>query len=514
MSRTKNISSPLSDEQVKQQLELDKQSVNTFLEGKAPFNFQAYKRLLMTDLMFSGLLSETGICGFAPEQIRMIVNKPERYGKQILKLSQFMYLKSGYYRRLIDYYVNMAKYCWTVDTEVKTIDFYKVQKDTLKSNLIKFIAQVNKLKLEHELHNILHRMFLNDGCFGYLVETKYDTYIHYLRPQICEVYNLVNGMFTFAIVVNSLTKKDIASFPDELQVIVGQAQNQSVQYIEIPYDKVVCFKYNDFTYLYPPMFQLIGDILDIDDYKSLAKSRTESDCYRLIALKIPTTDDGQLAVGDDVTIPFTGLVKDVVHKSVGVFPTPFDATPIEFKTDNTDRDKVNDSVDALHSEGGVSRALMEGATSGSELKMSVTVDSGDIFKIYRQIERSVNFQMKLRGNLYPSYGFSFSMLDITIFNQDEVVDRELKLAQVSIPNKLKLLSSNGITPAKALGNEFIENDILEMGKDWTVLKTSATQTSEEINVEKNGRPTKSDTEISRITETTRDTGGNDPNNRV
>ena len=30
-----------------------------------------------------------------------------------------MYLKSGYYKKLIDYFVNMAVINWTVDTEIK-----------------------------------------------------------------------------------------------------------------------------------------------------------------------------------------------------------------------------------------------------------------------------------------------------------------------------------------------------------------------------------------------------------
>ena len=43
---------------------------------------------------------------------------PERHGKKILRLSDYMYLKSGYYKRLIDYFVNQAVVNYTVDTRI------------------------------------------------------------------------------------------------------------------------------------------------------------------------------------------------------------------------------------------------------------------------------------------------------------------------------------------------------------------------------------------------------------
>ncbi len=45
---------------------------------------------------------------------------PEQYGSQIIRLSRYMYLKSGYYKRLIDYFANMAIINWTVDLTLKT----------------------------------------------------------------------------------------------------------------------------------------------------------------------------------------------------------------------------------------------------------------------------------------------------------------------------------------------------------------------------------------------------------
>ena len=57
---------------------------------------------------------------------------PEQYGSQIIRLSRYMYLKSGYYKRLIDYFANMAIINWTVDLTLKTDG--EINTKTLKTN--------------------------------------------------------------------------------------------------------------------------------------------------------------------------------------------------------------------------------------------------------------------------------------------------------------------------------------------------------------------------------------------
>ena len=202
----------------------------------------------------------------------------------------------------------------------------------------------------------------------------------------------------------------------------------------------------------------------------------------------------------------------VVPDSIGVFPSPMDVSSIQFRSDQAERDKVSDATGQLYAEAGVSQALLSGSTSGSELETAIRADSGELFRLYRQIERAVNLLLKLRGlSVFPAYRFVFTMLNTTIFNEKDVVERELKLAQASIPNKLRLTAACGINPAALLGNMTVENRILKLGEDWTVLKTSSTQSKEE---KQNGRPAKEPDGLSPSGERTRENGTNDPANRV
>ena len=49
----------------------------------------------------------------------------------------YIYQKSGYMRRKIDYFSNMPKLNYYIDTEATDISFLKVNENTLKKNYIK-----------------------------------------------------------------------------------------------------------------------------------------------------------------------------------------------------------------------------------------------------------------------------------------------------------------------------------------------------------------------------------------
>ena len=121
--------------------------------------------------------------------------------------------------------------------------------------------------------------------------------------------------------------------------------------------------------------------------------------------------------------------------------------------------------------------------------------------------------MKLRGYIYNSYQFIYKIMDITIFNQTDVIDEELKLSQASMPNKTRLCAASGISPTAMLGNTIMENavfkDIFDM---WQPLKSSYTSSSDSS--DEGGAPTKSDGDLSASGEVTRENDTNNPDNRI
>lgn len=438
---------------------------------------------------------------------------PEGYGKQILKLSDYMYLKSGYYKRLIDYFVNQAILNYTVDTRILNPNMIKLRLDKTKKNYVKYVSQCEKFNLGNEIHNILRRLYKNDVCYAFLIETQSEISYYYLDPMICSISSLVNGnVYEFSINTRRLSKSRLKELPNELQTLISTTTDEYGR-VYVPFEKSLCLKYNnDFLFPYPPFFMMIADILLIDDYKDLAKAQNINDAYKILTMKIPTKD-GEITLDDSLISTFTSIVLNTVQNNIGVITTPFDTTTEEFSSSSADdRDTVSDAISWAFKNVGVSEALMSGASSGSELKLSITNDSADIFRIYRMLEYWVSLQMKLRNNIYDNYEFVYKIMDMTVFNKDTVKSAELQMAQNGLPNKGRLCAVNGLSPSIMLGNSIIENQVLEdIFDSWQPMKTSYTQPANSSN--EGGRPTKDDGDLNAAGEVTRENDTNDPDNR-
>lgn len=327
--------------------------------------------------------------------------------------------------------------------------------------------------------------------------------------------NINGNIYEFAINRSLLSSEYYNALPVQLQKLLEYSKELSKNnLVDIPYENGFCIKYNNnFAHLFPPFFPMIANILSIDEYKDLAKSKAVNDAYKLLVLPVPMRD-GEITMNEKMLIPYVETACNVVQDNIGVLPYPGEVKSVEFSSSNSDdRNKVDDATSQMYAEQGVSESLMSGASSGSELKLSITNDSGDIFRIYRMLENWTNIQMKLRNYIYQSYQFVYKIMDITIFNQTDVIDEELKLSQASLPNKMKLCAAAGLSPAAVIGNTVIENIVLKDIFDiWNPLKSSYTQSSD--GTDESGRPEKEDTDIAPSTEIQRDNDSNSTENRI
>ena len=135
--------------------------------------------------------------------------------------------------------------------------------------------------------------------------------------------------------------------------------------------------------------------------------------------------------------------------------------------------------------------------------MSNIIDESSLFKIYRQFER----WLSRRLNRLYGYKFSIRLLDVTTLSIGDEIDRQLKLAQYGIPNKLILSALSGISQNQERGMSVLE-DILDLRNTWKPLSSSFTQ-SDSGSSEEGGRPSIKDEDIE--SENTEATKNNDSN---
>ena len=509
---------------------MEKQNENTRLV------MFALKNLCISELATKRIIGKRDICGYSREKIRCFLKNPHLYSSEMIRIINYMYLHSGYFRKIIQYFVNLPKAdCWTIDTEIKSQKVLEINnkgKDKIKSAYFKYINEVNSYGLNTELAKINTNVFLYDICCAYIVDTDEGKSLFYFDPLDCVITGRVNGVLTFGI--RKPDNYKFSTYPLEVQQYIQEWLKQNGQesvdvngiypnvlpyiypnilkesIIPIPYEKSFCIKYHDtFDYIYPPFFFIIEEILDIEDFKDLEKTKVANEIYKLIAFKIPTTDEGQVAIGDKIVTPFAELARDTVSETIGILPTPFDPTPIEFTTAATNNiNNVQNAIDEFYSELGVSRTTFSGATNGAVLKITIEVNAGECYRILKQISRQLNFLCRLKLPLNLGYEFKFRYLDVTAHNQNDKIDELLKLAQASIPVKGELLAVSGNNPAKMYGNSFMENEILRLGENWQPLKSSYTMSGSD----EAGRPTQGD--VTDVTQIGRDNDSNDPDNRT
>lgn len=510
----------MENDKIENIIESDKKSFNNFTEGKTDkFDIYAFKRLVLSQLAYNRSFTKNKACGFTRNQIVQMVEYPERYGDYILKLCDFMYRKSGYFKRLIDYFVNGAVLNWTIDTEVTDVKFYGLNQNTMKKNYINFSAECNKFKLENAIHDILKRLYLNDACYAYVVEDELDISYFFLDPKVCTIDRLIDGnVYQYAIDRSLLNDKYIESLPVGLRTLIETSRDTQLDNrVLVPLQNSLCLKYNnDSPYCYPPFFSMIADILLIDDYKDISKTKAINDAYKLLVLKIPTKD-GEITMEDSKVIPFVESANTIVQENIGVLPVPFDVDSVEFSgASSSDKDYVEEATDNMYKNVGVSQNLLSGSSSGSELKLSILNDNGDLFRIYRIIESWMSVQLKIRGFIYQQYNLTYKILDMTIYNQSDYVDMELKLAQASIPNKQKLMASTGVNPSKLLGNTHIENVLFKDIFDTFSPLMSAFQQSgtTDESADKGGRPELDEADKASSTVAGDKVDSNDKDNRM
>lgn len=424
---------------------------------------------------------------------------------------------SGYFKKIIQYYVNLALVeCWTIDTELYTRNAKASIKKRIEQDYFRFVKEVSSYNMPSIIPDILFEVFLCDAYFGFEIDKYEGKALYNFLPEDCIITNYINGIPNFA--VRKPIGRKARIYPEEIIAVFENSANDYVydpSYSQMPIEKSFCIKYNkNFASLFPPFSFIIREILDLDDFKSIEKAKAKNEIYKLITMKTPTDDQGAPIMSQKDVLPFYQLAMEVVADTIGILPSPFDTKPIEFSSNTTNNiNNVQNAIDGMYSELGVSKSLLAGSSNNSELKTSIKVDASEVYRILKQIARTINYHCYLKLATSEKYKFKLRFLDITVFNQESKVDELLKMAQASCPVKMELMAAMGYNPAKMFGSELMENDVFDLAAKWVPMQTSYTQSGTIENSEESGRPEMNDDEITPIGQTTRDNEGNDPDKR-
>lgn len=458
-------------------------------------DWSAFKRTMIYDLAANSNLIESGYIGHVKlEDVRKAMDYPNRDWRTLLIASEALMRISPHYYRLNSLYSNMALFCWW-------IDLYDVKEnaniDTIKKQYAKLAGKLENMHLKHEFSKIMKCLPYQDIYCGLVVESSTDFFFQKIDFRICKLYQVQDGLYNFKINLSAIKASELNSYPDYVQqayvdFIDGK---QSSNWYVPPADKQICIKLNSqWTYPYPILIGLIGDILDLDVYKKLKLQSARTDNYKAIVVEVPIDSsqvDKPLLTPETLGV-FASINRESMSDDIGLLHTlGSTGQAISFKDSANTRNNVSDAIDELYNASGETKELYNGSSSGTAVTMSVENDAGFVYGVYRQMERWINRYIKLRKYNKPTFKFLFYLLDINIFNRDNVSKRYKDAVSLGVSVVDKWMASLDMTPSRTLGSFIVHQEIFDFQNNFIPLKSSYNESSSEIAASENGgRPTK------------------------
>ena len=453
-----------------------------------------FSRLMTYDLCTRTSVIDNGCIGDVDlKDVDFALKHPKQGWKILLRISEQLMRVSPHYYRMNNLYSNMALFCWWVD-------LYDVKENSNTNNIKKkyseLVAKLEAMSLKHEFSKIMKVIPYQDIYCGLAFENSSDFFFQQIDYKICELYQIQDGLYNFRINLNSIDAKYLKSYPDYVQQawldLRDGKLNSNIegQWYTPPADKQICLKLNSqWEFPYPILISLVKDILDLNIYKKLKLQSARTDNYKAIAVEVPideNTVDKPLLTPDTLSI-FADMNRESMSDDIGLLHTlGSHATPISFKDSSNTRNNVGDSIDEVYNSSGISKELFNGSSSGTAVTFSIENDSGFIYGLYRQFERWINRWIKIRKYNKSSFKFLFYLLDVTIFNRDNVSKRYREGVALGATCIDRYLATLDMSPSRTLGSFITHHDIFKFNENFKPLQTSYNSS---IDSNETGRPT-------------------------
>lgn len=486
--KTKTVNVPIyTESDYKNDQDKFEQSIKT---GK--LDLTSFQRLMISDVCRHTSVIDSGCIGdINLRDVELALKYPKQGWKILLTISEQLMRISPHYFRMNNLYSNMALFCWW-------LDLYDVKEnakiDIIKKSYSTLAAKLECMNLKHEFSKIMKVIPYQDIYCGLVFENQNDFFFQQIDYKICELYHVQDGLYNFRIDLSQIKAQNLDAYPTYvkeayLNYIDGVKNKGTVlQWYEPPADKQICLKLNSqWTFPYPILIGLIKDILDLDVYKKLKLQSARTDNYKAIAIEVPidtNTIDKPLLTPETLGI-FAEINRESMTDDIGLLHTlGSDATPISFKDSSNTRNNVSDAIDELYNSSGISKELYNGSSAGTAVTFSIENDSGFVYGLYRQFERWTNRFIKIRKYNKPAFKFFFYLVDVTIFNRDNVSKRYKEAVSLGTTVIDKWLATLDMTPSRTLGSFVLHKNIFDFQNNFVPLASAFNSSSDEA-----GRPT-------------------------
>lgn len=423
--------------------------------------------------------------------------------KTLRQMSLYLYLVSPHYRRLISYYSTLPTFNYYVTPAGLTIKkLNNAAKKKYQQAYYEAINDCEKYNFKDELSDVTTWVLLEGVYCGIYYESDNAFYLKRFPTDFVKVYAEMDGVYRFAVDLDYFASRDylfsaygedfynayVAYKGDRARGIKG---DKLLKWYEP--ENQFCIKSDDDPTMMLPFFVgIFKEVLDLDDYRLLAKAKTEMGNYKVLAMQQDVDDNGVPKLDFELAKKYYDAAAQNLPEQVGLILSPFKIEAFTFDKSNVaDTDDVNKAENQLWSATGTNPLLFGSTkiTSANALLLSIKADEMVSYHILHKAERCFNLIQKLKGRPYQ---FRVRFLEQSIYSREVMQDALFKAATYGVPGaKSQYAASLGLSPAEVIGMSYLEDEVLE----FTVsnfnhpMVSSHTQSSGSDPSNVGGRPT-------------------------
>lgn len=444
------------------------------LENYSNLMFSKLRSTIVQDLLHTKYENYIGK-KYDVETVNKMLQAPTSSSNQktLRQMSMYLYLVSSHYRRLVNYYATLPTYNYVITpSKVLSTTLTKAQAKKYKNDYINAINDFERYNLKEELPPMVITALLEGIFCGIIFEESDSFYVKPCPVDYVKIQSIMDGCYRFAFDLSYFTGNNrylLGAYGEDIynayiqyngDANLGIKGNPQLRWYEP--EQQICIKYDsDPTVILPFFAGVFKEILDLEDYRLLAKAKTEVENYKVLVMKQDVDSDGVPNMDYKLARKYYDQAASNLPDGIGLILTPFPMS--DFSFDNAtvkDTDEVNQARDTLWASAGTSPLIFGStkATSSSALILSTKPDEEITFILLSQIERNFNLLQKLKNR---SYGFKVKFLRQSIYNKTDMQNAYAKAAQYGVTgSKLLYAASVDLSPCDVYGLSYLEDDVL------------------------------------------------------
>ena len=473
-------------------------------EYKSPADLRNYVRTLTQELRrLNAMGGKSGVTfsSYSKDDILNYLRSPSANATKLVEASQKMYQSSPQYRRLIQYHAGLPTWAYVI--EPVAYNPSKVRPETIEKQYYKTAAYVDKMSLRHEMQKALHVAFRDGILYGVIRSNNDAWFIQRIDPKICQLSSIIDGCWVFSVDMSKIKESELYLYPDEFADMYAEYVRTGDKWQEVPDKVCFCLKADETVdYVIPPFASVLPSIIELETYRELAEIAKEVGNYKLLAMRVPLNDNGELSLPWDQVLEFYQHLCNALPDYVGAAAVPMELDDIDFHDSNArNTSDLEEAIRSFWYSTNTSPLLFGDATNNTAtaLRMSIRTDEELVFTVMAQCERLINHHLKKIGG---SVKFRVNLLQVTVFNQEQMTGFYKEASTLGLPAKTAYASTIGLHTPSIPGMCYLENEVLKLPEVFVPLSTSYTQPSD------GGRPTMSDDDLGDAGDATRGSDAN------